>query len=342
MKTEETKTKARDKELYLEYKRGTNNPKKIKDIDRSISRFLNITKKERDGFGDAEIIKFLGTISHNSINHQNDVKVIVKEYCKFIYEDYSIRFRNLAKLCRTKKPEKTYTPEQMVKPKDFEKIVQMEERFMWKTFLLVFYYGGFRPVEVVPLEWDAIVFQKEGCFIKIKSKKNGETFNKYLPENVSFYLKKLKKDAVGKYVFPSKKKERKGLPITTKAFYFELTKISKKALGRKVNPYMLRHSIATELYSDENLIKKGLTSDDIARQLGHSQNMKKTYTNLDDETIKNKARKIYIKSELTPETKEDYEKKIDELRNELRNEIQIAIGHIQAEKDIHNPLSIKK
>ena len=87
----------------------------------------------------------------------------------------------------------------------------------------------------------------------------------------------------------------------------ETTGISKKVLKREINPYLFRHSAATLLYNDDSI-----KEDDAARQMGHSKNMKNVYTHLNDNELKRRARKIYIKEEnLPPEKKHELELKVE-------------------------------
>ena len=84
--------------------------------------------------------------------------------------------------------------------------------------------------------------------------------------------------------------------------------MSEKYLGKKINLYILRHSIATINYN-----KDDLKDDIVARQMGHTKSMKSTYVHNDKAKLKENAKKIYFKPEdLPPEKKLELEKKIEE------------------------------
>jgi predicted nucleic acid-binding Zn-ribbon protein len=78
-------------------------------------------------------------------------------------------------------------------------------------------------------------------------------------------------------------------------------------------PYALRHSIATILYKDDTR-----KDDDTAHQLGHNKSMKATYLNLDEDSLKARARKLWIKTKsLPPEEREKLQIEIQEHKKEI-------------------------
>ncbi len=293
---------------YLEYKKVTaHTEQKIKAYKYFLGMFLNSTKKNLKDITEKDLINFLNVKSkHYSIGSMNEIKIMLKSFIYWYYEDYPTRFRNIRKLCKWEKRERTYSPEQMLSKKDIEKLVQAENEPRWKAFWLLFFYGGFRPKEVCDLEWKDVLFAKEGAYIKVYVKKNGKSFEKFVPENVSFYLKKLQ-DNNSKYVFPTKRTKKHGVsvgdkPQTRSGVYQRLIPLAKKTLNKHINPYILRHSIATILYNRDDL-----KDDDVAQQMGHSKEMRHTYKNLSVEQLRERMKKIYIKPELTPEEKDEIE-----------------------------------
>ncbi len=310
---------------YLEYKKVTAHTKeKIKAYKYFVEMFLNSTKKNLKDITEKDVINFLNIKSkHYAVGSMNEIKIMLKSFIYWYYEDYPTRFRNLKKLCKWERKEKTYSPEQMLKKSDVEKIVQEENEPRWKAFWLLYFYGGFRPKEVCDLEWKNILFDKEGAYIKVYVKKNGKSFEKFVPENVSFYLKKLK-DNNSKYVFPTKRKHKNSTkknektisledkPMTRSGVYQRLIPLAKRTLNKHINPYILRHSIATILYNRDDL-----KDDDVAQQMGHSKEMKQTYSNLSVEKLRERMKKIYIQAEeLPPKKKAELENQINDLKNE--------------------------
>jgi len=176
---------------------------------------------------------------------------------------------------------------------------------------LVLFYGGCRPIEVTNLKWKDIDFDTDGAYIKIFSKKNNKEFTKFVPDNVSFYLKNIMQNN-SEYVFPSISDKNK--PMSHKTSYFRITRLTQKVLGKRINPYILRHSIASILYN-----KKGLDKDNVAVQMGHSKSMEEKYNHKTLKQLRDRARSNWIETEdLPPEKKHELELKIEEQGKQLK------------------------
>lgn len=263
---------------------------KLLDIERYLKAFLESTDKPLNKFTEEDLIKFINSLTKKfSIRTINDIKTYLKVFIKWHYADYSSRFRNLDRLCKQQKASKTYQPEDMISLEEIEKIVKQEKDLMWKVYWLTFFYGGFRPSEATNLKWDQIFFEPEGAIIKLHTSKTNKDFYKSLPRNAEHLLKEWKEYNHSDLVFPSPKND--GESIKARTVCQRLKRVSKKAIGREVVPYALRHSVATILYKDDSR-----KDDDTANQLGHTKSMKQTYMNLDGEELKAKARKLWIKT----------------------------------------------
>jgi len=311
---------------------------KLKDIRRYLGKFINSTRKPLDKFTEEDLVKFINSLSKKySIRTINDIKVYLKVFIKWHYEDYSSRFRNLEKLCKMQTPSKAYEPEQMLSFEDVEKLVKGEKDLMYKVYWLVFFYGGFRPSEAASLKWGEIFFEKEGVIIKVHTSKTNRDFYKSLPKHAEHLLKEWREYNHSDLVFPSPIKE--GEPIKARSICGRLKRLSKKVLGREVVPYAMRHSIATLLYKDDKR-----EDDDAANQLGHGKSMKHTYMNLDGEEKKAKARKLWIKTKpLTPEERD----RMKELENRIKKLEQdhqgyFAVAHVLEDGYKKGLVTIKK
>jgi integrase len=280
----------------------------LRDIEFHINKFLKHSKKPLEQFNEVMLTKYVQEVNEKyKTNMANTVKAsYLKNFIKWHFEDWSSRFRNLAVICQTQKSEPTYNPEDMLSEDDVHKLIKDEETNFWKAYFLTLFYGGCRPIEVINLKWDDVEFSEDGAFITIYSKKNKRTFIKFVPEEVSFYLKKLQ-DNDSEYIFINPRNKK---IITTKGAFWKIGKMSEKSLGKKINLYTLRHSIATIIYN-----KEGIKDDDIARQMGHTKSMKETYVHNDRGKLKETARRIYFNpQELPPEKKHELELEIEELK----------------------------
>lgn len=294
----------------MEFKKTSVKAKsKLQDTERYLSMFLNSSKKPLEKFTEQDIIKFLNSLEY-SIGTINGIKNYIKSFLKYSLVDWSARFRNLEKICRTQQAPKTYTPDQMLNFVDVEKIIKTDDNLMWKNYWRVFFFGGFRPSEACNLRWEQVFFEPDGVIIKLRTTKTGKDFMKSLPKEAEHNLKELKSQTTSEFLFPS---IITGKPIKARTVCARLKRISKKALGQEVVPYQLRHSIATILYADDT--KK---DDDVARQLGHTKNMRDTYKNMNGEQIKQKARSLWGKP-LTPEKRTELEKELADLKVKWKN-----------------------
>ncbi len=306
---------------YLDYKAiGIKSQRKLKDLEFTTNDFLNSSKKDIAKFVEKDLINHLNKISERySVSSINGIKANLKNFIKWYFIDCSSRFRNLDTLCRQQKAGATYQPEQMLSKEDIKKLVDGENSIFWKAYFLVLFYSGSRPCEVCSLKWDQIDFEEDGAFIKIYSEKNKEFFDKFIPKDVVFYLKQLQNNN-SDWVFPSPQKE--GEAISVKGVQYRLRELSKKVLGKHINPYLLRHSIATLLYNDNSITDKN----DVANQMGHNKNMEKKYSHLSKDKLRERARKIWIKQpQLTPEEK-DKIKSLEENVEALRKMIVESMG----------------
>jgi integrase len=292
---------------YIDFRSLKNKGRGLKDIEFHINKFITSSKKSLKNFEEKNLLDYIVKITPNyKTSMLNTIKSsYIKNFTKWYFADWSSRFRNLDKICKTEMVGETYKPEDMISEKEFEKLVKGEETNFWKAYFMTLFYGGCRPVEVCNLKWKEVKFEEDGAYITIYSKKNKRSFIKFVPENVSFYLKKLQ-DNGSEYVFYNPKKKK---PIGVKGAYWKLGILSKEVLGKKINLYLLRHSIATIIYN-----KDYIKDDDIARQMGHSKSMKGKYVHNNIDRLKETARKIYINpEELPPEKKHELEMKVEKL-----------------------------
>jgi integrase len=301
-------------ENHLEFKKtSVHSLEKQKDIKRYLGSFLNSTNKPLSNFKEEDITKFI-----NSLNFKprtiNGIKNYIKVFIKWYYADWSSRFRNLDRICKPQQTSRAYEPEQMISLDEIKTLIQGEQDLMYKVYWSVFFYGGFRPSECCRLLWNQIYFEDDGVIIKLHTTKNNKDFYKSLPKEAEHLLKEWKKFNSSEYVFPSPINSNDC--IRARSVCGRLKRLSKKTLNKDVVPYALRHSIATILYKDDSR-----KDDDTAHQLGHNKSMKATYLNLDESSLKARARKLWIKTK--PLTKDErdkleyLEKRIVALENEL-------------------------
>ncbi len=306
---------------YIKFRRLKNHTEAIESIILHTKLFMNHTKKPLKDFDDKVLLNYISEISPTySIEMMNKIKSsIIKNFLKWYYPDWSSRFRNIDSVLRTEKGSPKYKPEDMLTEEDFKKLMAKESDRFWKAYFMTLFYGCCRPSEVCDLKWKDVEFEpgEEGAYINIYSAKNKKNFLKYIPKDVVFYLKELK-EINSEWVFWNEKTKS---PITRRGALYQIKTLSKKALGKPIDLYTLRHSIATINYN-----KDDIKDTDVATQMGHTTSMKNKYVHNNKAKLKEKARKIYISpEELPPEKKhqleidnENFKKEIDKLKKQVK------------------------
>ena len=323
MEEETMRTKEQTIKEYITYRSiECKNHDAITNYERYIRRFLKKANNTLTNLNEAYLTAYVNKISTEfSQKSLNNIKPLFKNFIKWYFPDYSIKFRNLDKICKTKRAKASYSPNQMLTEPDIKKLISGETDLFWKCFWLVFFFGGFRGIDVVRLKWDMFSFEKDGTIIiKCFVEKNQKTFYKSLPPEITPLLKKWRGINPSVWVFPSVQGDH---PINSKTPNERLSRLSKKTLGKKINPYLLRHSFASIKYNEEG----GASDDVVADQMGHSKSMKETYTHFDEDKMIKRAKGIWTDKKEMPKAEKDMlTKKVNELQEQLRKVTEILIN----------------
>jgi len=286
--------------------------KRLENNRRTLTQFRYITKKDFDKVTLQDLRDYLSLLkaSKNTNSTQNEYKASIKRFLRWKFKDWSDRFQNLEDIkLHMKMNEEKINSETLVSKEDVEKIVKAEKRTYWKAFFLALYESGLRPGELRNLTWDKVKFNVDGDIseLNVYATKTHKARSVYVCE-ATFYLKKLKEqreDINNPLLFPANRDPSKPLRKDTASHW--LGRISEEVLGRRIFPYILRHSRATELYTNASI------PDKIAQKfLGHSKSMGDVYTHLSNKDVKESMVKtIYKFEDLPPEKKAELEKKLE-------------------------------
>lgn len=311
---------------YLEYRkaRGVNTEDKIKDIRRIIIQLRFILQKpftKMDLKDLRGLIVVINTIESNY--SKNNLKVDLKNFLKFVFPDWSLRFSGFddIKLGKNGMNQEKINSNTLIKKEDIDKLIKHETKLFWKAYLLTQYEGGLRTKETSSIKWDELKLNVDGDIteLNIFSTKTKNARTVFL-EKSTHYLKLLQEEQEhsnnkGIYVFHAPKDKNKPIHKSTVNMWFR--SLTKKVLGVQRWNYILRHSRATELYSlaHENKISK----DTAIKFMGHSDDMSKTYTHLDSKDVKEMLKnQVYKIEDLPKERQHELEKKVDELEKKLK------------------------
>jgi len=305
-------------------KRLENNRRSLLTLRKEIKKPLGKTTLK-------DLRDFLAILNNSTRTQssKNELKHTIKRFLKWKFKDWSERFDNLQDIKLVMRiNEEKINADTLLKKEDVEAIVKAEPKLFWKTFFLTLYESGLRPIELRTLFWKNIKFDidKEGISeINVYATKTSKARSVYVKE-ATFYLKKLKEQSKNELVFPSPRDKNKPLSKELPAVW--LARISKKVLGRQVYPYILRHSRATELYTNANIPDKTAQ-----KFLGHSKSMADVYTHLSNQDVKEAVSKtIYKTEDLPPEKRHKLEQEIDHLKTKFKQHNQNTtkeIGNIQ-------------
>jgi len=312
-------------EEYLTYRkaRGKSREQDLRDLQRYIAQIRIIVGKDLRKLDLKELRELTALINTSKLSNEvkNNLKINLKNFLKYAFEDWSIRFKEFDDLkLNSKKNEEKINSSTIFSKEDIEKLMKFETKNFWKAFLITQYEAGLRTIETRSLKWSDIKFNVEEDLSEInifatKTKKARTIFVK----EATFYLKKLKEEQQNQgiksvYCFPSPKNHNESISKNLVSMWFRA--LTKKALGREGWNYLLRHSRATELYrlAHENKISK----DTAIKFMGHSADMSNTYTHLDKKSVKEMLKnQVYKLEDIPEEKKSDYEKRLELLEKQI-------------------------
>jgi integrase len=315
-------------EEYVQYRqaRGVTSDSALSNIRRHIIQLRYIFEKPLVKLNLKDLRAYLAIVTKSNnlkIHTKNDIKIDVKNFIKWKFKDWSIRFSELddIKLTSDYRNEEKINSKAILTKEDIEKFVKTEPRLFWKAFFVTQLEGGLRTKEARLIKWQDIKFDTKiidnvsRSSINIFATKTKRARTIFV-QNASFFLKKLRDEQEqqgkkGIYVFHSKNDINK--PVDKNAISRWMRALSKN-VGKPCWPYLLRHSRATELYklAEQNKISK----DVVLRFMGHSEDMSKTYTHLDEKDVEEMLNQVYEFEDLPPEQKAEFEKRIEVLQKE--------------------------
>ncbi len=333
-----------DKEIitrFLEYISITSKAQtRIENNKRALTHFRIIIGKSLSKITLEDLRGYL-TLLNNSKNTnatQNDFKASIKRFLKWHYKDWSDRFNNLSDIrLYMRMNEEKINADTLLKKEEIEKIMKAEPKLYWKTFFITLYESGLRPKELRTLPWQNVKLNIDGDIseISVYATKTNRTRAVYVKE-ATLYLKRLYEQRKGNnpLVFPAPQDTTR--PLSKSTVNVWINRLSKKAIGRNIFPYILRHSRATELYTNAGI------SDKIAQKfLGHSKSMSDVYTHLSNKDIKEALGKtIYNLEEISPEKKHVLEKQIERLKKD--SQARNRLIYILAKDNLKNLKSREK
>lgn len=314
---------------YVKYVSITSNSKnRLANVKRSLSQFSMLTGKELSKITLKDLRDYLGLLnsSNKTQSTRNEFKHTIKRFLRNHFKDWSKRFNNLEDIkLNMGMNEEKINADTILQKEDIDKIMKAEKKLFWKAFFITLYESGLRPIELRTLTWNRIKFDIEDDLseINIYATKTSKARSVYVKE-ATFFLKRLKEESDSDLVFPSIRDKTKPMGKEYPAMW--LKRISLRVLGRQVYPYILRHSRATELYTNADIPDKTAQ-----KFLGHSKSMGDVYTHLSNKDVKEAMSKtIYKQREIiTPEKRAELQKQIDDLKRIFKDSLVPQIDRLK-------------
>ncbi len=320
-----------DKEIINNFKihlQGSASVERSKEGVREVLRFQKVLGKPFNDINISDLEYFLKELNkkHFADYSMNKIKGFVCRFLKWKFpKEWKDRFNEFASISYNNEAErKTPMGEKDILTKaEIEKIMKTEHKLYWKTFFMVQYQGALRTLETRKLAWSEIEDdgKDEFCFLKITSKKNKNAKKKIreIPlKEATYFLRELKKQQEEQgieslWVFHGNDPKT----YISKAVNMWLKKLTKKAIGRSVTNYNLRHTRATELKT--MVLKNKMSKDNAIAFMGHSEKMfDKVYSHTERAEAKKIMKNQIYKLEYMPKKKKhELEEQIDKLEKQL-------------------------
>ncbi|MBI5872312.1 tyrosine-type recombinase/integrase [archaeon] len=230
-------------EDYITYRkaRGVSAERDLLDIKRYILQLRYILQKDLRKINLNEVRQITAIINTSWLKNEvkNGLKIDFKNFLKYAFPDWSVRFADLQDIKQSSKSrnEERINAQTIYTKQDIEKLMKHETKLLWKSFLITQYEAGLRTIECRTLKWDSIKFNIDGDIseIGIYATKTSKARTIFVKE-ATFYLQKLKEEQENTgmksiYVFPSKSK--KNMPVDKNSVSSWFRNLLKKLSGER-------------------------------------------------------------------------------------------------------------
>lgn len=309
----EDKLSKQDKEvlgLFLKKCSITAGEKKVIHIKKLILQLFDVTQKPLTQQTKKEIDSFLVLLNKSNKSYwtKDEIKVYVKQFLLWYYKDLELIENIKSESKKGLNPQ--ITENNLINEKDVEKMLRFASGFKDKAYLLLSFWSGARPQELLNIKWKDIKFEDKYADITLYSNKTEQSRTFPVVDETMKALWEWKQhysftDVQPKdYVFVSRWRDK---AMTTAGLNKILRKMAKASgIGKDVWTYLLRHSRATRLYEE-------LPQQIVEKLMGH-KNMAGVYAHISSKKAREEMlNKIYKVEDLTPQDKN----RIKELENKL-------------------------
>ncbi len=330
------KISAKDKEvldLFLKKSSITASPKRVEKIKKILFQVIDVTQKSILDLNKETINEFLSLLNNSdkSNSTKDEIKIYLKQFILWHYADLSL-VENIKAGSRKGLNPKKITENNLLTEKDLTKMLRFAQSFKDKAYLLLVFWSGARPQEILNLKWKDIKFEDKVADVILYSGKTGQGRTFPVVGETMKALWEWKQH----YPFPDVKSDDfifvsrwRGQSMTTAGLNKMLRRMSKLAgIEKDVWNYLIRHTRATRLYEE-------LPQQIVEKLMGH-KNMAGVYAHISSKKAREEMlNKIYNLEDLSTEEKKEIEElKEDMVKEQLeRKKLQKKFDEIQARID---------
>ena len=288
---------------FLKKSSITAGEKKVNHIKKLILQLTEVTQLPLTKQTKESVDSFLSLLSNSdkSFWTKDEIRIYVKQFLLWYYSDLKMVENIHAESKKGLNPQKV-TENNLISEKDIERMLRFAQGFKDKAYLLLGFWSGARPQELLNLRWKEIKFEEKSADITLYSGKTGQSRTFPIVEETMKSLWEWKQhysfpDVQPKdLVFVSRWRDR---AMTTSGLNKMLRKMAKASgIGKDVWNYLLRHTRATRLYEE-------LPQQIVEKLMGH-KNMAGVYAHISSKKAREEMlSKIYKIEELSPEEKDE-------------------------------------
>lgn len=331
---------------YMNFLKTTAGARKMNDYRMYFLQFIDIIEKPLSKLKAKDIIEFWALVNQDTkreVATKNTIKVTVKRFVKFFYENdlEMLKVLDKLKLKHQLVNEKKINKNMLLTPEEIALLIRATNSLREKAQVVSLYETACRPHELRTAKWKQVDFDKNTITLfSNKTKKSRELPIKNAVEHLRRWKKENKFSDLTEedFIFPSPRDRKKS--IGEFEFGYWLRELGKKAnLSKPVYAYLFRHTRLTEL--------KRLGVDDLDRKAfaGHTptSKMQAVYISLDNDDMKKSIlEKVYKVQELSDDKKHKLEKELEEFKQATKETFDKFLPIIKSYEILTNELRKQK
>lgn len=207
---------------FLKFCSITAGNKKVEDIRGIILQIRHVLEIPLNTLTLTNVRDFLAVLNNSSKRDwtKHGIKIILKRFLKWLYPDWSSRFKQLSDIKLKKvSTQDRYTEDKLVTQEDIEKMLRSAETLREKALLLLLFETGARPQEITTLRWKSIKYQGNHGLVHLFSEKTREARSVPIKESV-IHLRRWYREfsfpnvRQADFVFPATKERDKAINVT--------------------------------------------------------------------------------------------------------------------------------